>query len=91
VWVNRFTRSKDESISGMVVGVVRSACRVDVSRLDSKRGTFLVIICPVVGVLGRRSVPSFKGVYVISGPVWNLVHNSPCVESLVPPWLLKAG
>ena len=29
------TRSEDESLSGMVVGVVRSACRVDLSHLDS--------------------------------------------------------
>ena len=29
-------RSEDESVSGMVVGVVRSACRVDLSRLDSR-------------------------------------------------------
>jgi hypothetical protein len=33
--VNPFTRSEDESVSGMVVGVVRSACRVNLSRLDS--------------------------------------------------------
>ena len=28
-------RSEDKSVSGMVVGVGRSACRVDLSRLDS--------------------------------------------------------
>jgi hypothetical protein len=33
--VTPFTRSKDERVSGMVVGVVRSACRVHLSRLDS--------------------------------------------------------
>jgi hypothetical protein len=31
-----FARSEDESISGMVVGVVRLECRVDLSRLDSE-------------------------------------------------------
>jgi len=32
---NPFTGSEDESVSGMVVGVVRSMCKVDLSHLDS--------------------------------------------------------
>ena len=35
-WVNPFTRGEDESVSGMVVGMVHLACRVDMSRLDSR-------------------------------------------------------
>ena len=35
-WVNPFTRGEDESVSGMVVGVVHSACRVNLSHLDSR-------------------------------------------------------
>jgi hypothetical protein len=34
--VNPFMRSEDKSVSEMVVGVVRSACKVDLSRLDSR-------------------------------------------------------
>jgi hypothetical protein len=33
--VNPFMQSEDESVSGIVVGVVHSAYRVDLSRLDS--------------------------------------------------------
>ena len=33
--VNPFTRSEDESVSRIMVGVVRSACRVDLNRLDA--------------------------------------------------------
>jgi hypothetical protein len=35
-WVNPFMRSEDNSVSGMVVSVVHSASRVDLSRLDSR-------------------------------------------------------
>ena len=34
-WVNPFTRSEEESVSEMVVDVVHSACKVDLSHLNS--------------------------------------------------------
>jgi hypothetical protein len=34
--VKPFTRSEDKSVSRIVVGVVHSVCRVDLSRLDSR-------------------------------------------------------
>ena len=48
--VNPFTRSGEESVSEMVVGVVHSACRVDLSRLDS--GALQMVSEPISAATG---------------------------------------